>query len=115
MKILISQFENIKPNSKSFNKYLSSSCKKKDIDLIVFGEYVLNPFFKKLKPNYNQLQKDFLALQSYLKTIATKYKTTIVAPIYECKNNQIFKSIMVINEKKSNRFQKHESQIRKVH
>lgn len=105
MKILISQFENIKPNDKSFNKYLNNFCKKKDIDLIVLGEYVLNPFFKELKPNYNKLNKDFLALESYLKNIATKYKTTIIAPIYECKDNKIFKSIIVIDKKKTNFYQ----------
>lgn len=102
MKILVSQFENIKPNSKSFNKYLSSACKKKDIDMIVLGEYVSSAFFKELKPNYNKLHKDFLALESYFQSLATKYKTTIVAPIIECKNNKIFKSIMIVSEKKTN-------------
>ena len=105
MKILISQFESIKPNDKTFNKYLSNFCKKKDIDLIVLGEYVLNPFFKTIKKDYKKINKDFLALNAYLNNIATKYKTTIIAPIYECKNNKIFKSIAIIDEKKTNFYQ----------
>lgn len=105
MKILISQFEAIKPNSKTFNKYLSSACKKKDIDMIIIGEYVLNRFFKELKPNYSKLHKEFLSLESYLQSIAAKYKTTIVAPIIECSNDKIFKSIAIINDKKTNLYQ----------
>lgn len=105
MKILISQFANIKPNSKTFNKYLSNACKKKDIDMIVIGEYVLNQFFKELKPNYNNLNKEFLSIQSYLQTIAKKYKTTIIAPIIECTNNKIFKSVAIIDDEKIHLYQ----------
>ncbi len=105
MKILISQFANIKPNSKTFNKYLTNACKKKDIDMIVIGEYVLNSFFKELNSDYTKLQKEFLAIESYLQSIAVKYKTTIIAPIIECKDNKIFKSIMAINDKTKNTYQ----------
>lgn len=105
MKIIISQFANIKPNSKIFNKYLNNTFKKQSVDMVVIGEYVSNLFFKEYGQKKDKLEKEFVAQESYFKNLATTYKTTIVAPIIECKNNKIFKSIMIANPKKTHFYQ----------
>lgn len=94
MNIIIAQFAHIKPNDRSFNKYLNSSFKKQKIDIVVLGEYVGNMFFKEYKAK-ESLKKHFSAQEKYFFTLAQKYKTTFVAPIIECRDEKVFKSIMI--------------------
>ncbi|RAX55191.1 hypothetical protein CCY99_00395 [Helicobacter sp. 16-1353] len=105
MKIIISQFENIKPNSKIFSKYITNSIKKHKIDMVVIGEYVSNLFFKQYNSKKDSLKDEFKAQEAYFKHLATTNNTTIVVPIIECKNNKFFKSIMIANPKKTTFYQ----------
>ncbi len=102
MKIIIAQLDNITPNSKDFNKYLSTAFKKQKIDLVVIGEYVSSLFFKEyIKMPKNTLQKLFNAQQKYFTNLAIKYNTTIITPLIECTKSGIFKSAMIVSPKET--------------
>lgn len=102
MKVIISQFAKIEPNSRSFNKYINNECKKQKIDLIVLGEYTSSSFFKEYKQkDKSKIQKLFIEQTNYFTQLAKKYSTTIVAPIIEYKDNKVFKSIMIANSTKA--------------
>ncbi|RDU65633.1 carbon-nitrogen hydrolase family protein [Helicobacter sp. MIT 14-3879] len=95
MKIIISQFASI--NNEIFSKYISKEFRKQKPSLIVLGEYVSNLFFKEYKDK-TKLQKTFLVQEKYFTQLAKKYLTTIIVPIIECKDKEIFKSIMITNK-----------------
>lgn len=99
MNVIIAQLAQVEPNSKRFNKYLKNECK--NVDLVVLGEFVANAFFKCYnKKDKAKLQKHFIAQEKYIKTLAKIYATTIIMPVIECKNDKIFKSIMIANPTK---------------
>lgn len=103
IKIIMAQFANIKPNSKILNKYLNNAFKGQHIDLVIFGEYCANLFFKEydLKRDKIQIQKNFLLMQEYFKNLAIKFKTIIIVPLIEFRENKIFKSIMISQPSKT--------------
>ncbi len=73
---------------------------KKGIDILVLGEYVLNPFFNELK----ELSLDIIKEQSnhyieVLKQNAKDYNLTIIAPLVIIKNKKPFKTIVKISPK----------------
>ncbi len=75
--------------------YYAKICNKKNIRLIVLGEYVLNNFFKELET----LPKNMIKEQSNhkiktLQDICKKYNLTIIAPIVRFYNKKIYKCIL---------------------
>lgn len=98
MNIIISQFSYIEPNSKKFNKYLSNEFKKRKIELVVIGDYTSSLFFKEYKSKA-KLEKLFAEQKKYFSLLAKKYNTTMIIPIIEAKEKQVFKSIMITSPK----------------
>lgn len=97
LNIVLAQFEAIKPNDKNFNKYLQTITKKQNIDLVVIGEGVCNLFFKEYINNKNGLLKNFLAQEKYFLSLANKYKVTFIVPLIECRNNALYKVILIVD------------------
>lgn len=80
--------------------YYIRICDKKDIRLVVLGEYVLNSFFKELE----NMPKNMIKAQSkhkikMLKSLAKKYNLTIIAPIVRVMDGKITKSILKASPK----------------
>lgn len=80
--------------------YYARICDKKDIRLVVLGEYVLNSFFKELE----SMPKGMIKEQSkhkikMLKSICQKYNLTIIAPIVRIVEGKITKSILKASPK----------------
>ena len=74
--------------------------------VVLFGEYVLNHFFKELekmpiKMVKEQSQKHINLLTKY----ASKYNMVVIAPILQIKNNQYLKSIAKITSKTTTYYQ----------
>ncbi len=75
--------------------YYARICDKKDIRVVVLGEYVLNSFFKELET----MPKNMIKAQSVhkiniVKSICKKYNLTIVAPLVRVVGGKIVKSIL---------------------
>lgn len=75
--------------------YYARVCDKKDIRLVVLGEYVLNSFFKELE----NMPKGMIKVQSkhkikMLKNLSKTYNLTIIAPIVRVIDNKVTKSIL---------------------
>jgi len=67
---------------------------KKDVKLLLLGEYILNPFFKELQAMSPRMIKEQAAHQiKILKELAANYKITIIAPIILVKKSKIYKTI----------------------
>ena len=67
---------------------------KQDVKVIVFGEYVLNPFFKELESMSVTMIKEQASHQiKILKELSTTYNITIVAPLIVVKKGNIYKTI----------------------
>ena len=55
---------------------------KKDIKVLLLGEYILNPFFKELQTlSISMIKEQALHQTKVLKELASTYKITIIAPI----------------------------------
>lgn len=97
MNILLAQFENIKPNDKSFNKYLRNVVKKQKVDIVAIGEGVCNLFFKEYKNNQKDLLKsNFIEQEKYFSTLSNKYKITFIVPLIECRGDKLYKVILIV-------------------
>lgn len=97
MNVLLAQFENIKPNDRSFNKYLRNVIKKQKVDIVVIGEGVCNLFFKEYKNNQVELlDNNFIEQKKYFSILVDKYKVTFVVPLIECRDNKLYKVILII-------------------
>ncbi len=75
--------------------YYARICDKKNIRLVVLGEYVLNNFFKELEV----MPKNMIKEQSnhkikMLQNISKKYNLTIIAPIVRFYEGKIYKCIL---------------------
>lgn len=72
--------------------------------VIVFGEYLLHPFFKELeitkKTKHSLLEKIHQATNGIL-ALSQKYNLVMVVPIFEVTRDRIFKTILVLNKGKA--------------
>lgn len=102
MKVLIAQFSHISP--KVFERYLSDAFKKhkRQIDLVVLGDFVANKFFKEYSSK-TPLKREFSTQEKYFSTLAKKYSTTIITPLIEYKGDKFYKSILIADSNQ-NRF-----------
>jgi len=67
---------------------------KKNVKVMLLGEYVLNPFFKELKKMSKSMIKEQASHQiSMLKELSTTYNITIVAPLVIVKKGEIYKTV----------------------
>ena len=97
MNILLAQFETIKPNDKLFNKYLRNIIKEREVDIVAIGEGVCNLFFKEYGSNQvDLLRNNFIEQERYFSSLAHKYKVTFVVPLIECRDNKLYKVILIV-------------------
>ncbi len=67
---------------------------KKGVNLLMLGEYVLNPFFKELTQMSPSMIKEQAAHQiKILKELSATYKMTIIAPIILVKKKKVYKTV----------------------
>jgi predicted amidohydrolase len=67
---------------------------KKNVKVLLLGEYVLNPFFKELKHMSKSMLKEQADHQiTMLKELSTTYNITIIAPLILVKKGEIYKSV----------------------
>jgi predicted amidohydrolase len=67
---------------------------KKNVKLILLGEYVLNPFFKELeKMSLSMIKEQALHQIKVLKELAATYQLTIVAPLIIVKKEKVYKTV----------------------
>ncbi len=67
---------------------------KKDVQVLLLGEYVLNPFFKELEQmSVSMIKEHALHQIKILKELSFTYKMTIIAPIVLVKKEKVYKSI----------------------
>jgi predicted amidohydrolase len=66
---------------------------KKNVQIIVLGEYILNPFFKELETmSPSMIQEQAQHQIKILKELSANYKITIIAPIVQVKKSRIYKT-----------------------
>lgn len=93
MKIASLQLSTL-PMSKSKLDYYFRICEKKDVKLVLLGEYVLNSFFKELETMPLSMAKEQSNHKiKILKELAKEYNLCIVAPIVLVKKGKKYKSI----------------------
>ena len=74
--------------------------------VVLFGEYVLNHFFKELEKMPIKMVKEQSKKHiNLLKKYASKYNMVFIAPILQIKNNQYLKSIAKITAKTTTYYQ----------
>ncbi len=67
---------------------------KKNVKLILLGEYVLNPFFKELESmSLAMIKEQGLHQIKILKELAATYQLTIIAPLIIVKKEKVYKTV----------------------
>jgi nitrilase len=82
--------------SMSINKldYYIQACYKKDVKIVLLGEYILSSFFKELEKMPLSLIKEQSNKQaSFVKALCEKYNMIIVAPIVTIKKGKLYKTL----------------------
>ncbi len=85
IKICMAQFERVEGSR--FARILGAECQRQKIDLVVFGEYVANRFFKKYT-NKAELKREFETMKAYFSELARKLNLTIIVPLIECESTK---------------------------
>lgn len=100
MKIAALQLTTIK-SQKDLEVYLQT-CLAQKVKLVLFGEYLLNPFFKNFETlKKTQLHKDFKNQNEMLMQLSCRYALTMVVPVIESVGTKFYKTIMIINKGKA--------------
>ncbi len=67
---------------------------KKDVKVLLLGEYILNPFFKELQSmSLSMLQEQAEHQIKMLKELSSTYNMTIIAPLIIVKKSKVYKTI----------------------
>lgn len=67
---------------------------KKGVQVLLLGEYVLNPFFKELESmSFSMIQEQAVHQVKILKELAATYSMTIVAPLVIVKKKCLYKTV----------------------
>ena len=72
--------------------------------VILFGEYLLNPFFKDLESNTQKKSQWLEAIKQENEKIiklSQKYNIIMIAPIFEVVGSKIYKTILILNKGKA--------------
>ncbi len=86
------------PMSKSKLDYYLRVCKRKDIKIVVLGEYVLNSFFKEIeKMTLSMVKEQSKHKLEILKELSFQYKITIIAPFILFKNGKKYKTVIKVS------------------
>ena len=86
-------------NTTRLEFYLKKA-KERECKLLLFGEYVLNPFFKELESfPKSMIKKQTESNVELLKRLSKEFDITLVAPIIEVKGNNFYKKIVKISPK----------------
>ena len=102
MKIAALQLSNTKSQTE-IESYLKAAVQTK-VKIILFGEYLLNPFFKNLeskKSKTAQWLEQINKENENLLQLSAKYGIIIVTPILEVVARKIYKTILIINKGKA--------------
>ncbi|MDE5602973.1 MAG: carbon-nitrogen hydrolase family protein [Helicobacter sp.] len=100
MKVAALQLSTLKGESE-IRIYLQTALEQK-VKVILFGEYLLSPFFKKFENTKKSLLIDSIqSSNGQLIKISNSYALTIVTPMFEVVGNKIYKSIAIINKGKT--------------
>ena len=84
-------------------EFFLKKAKERNCQLMLFGEYVLNHFFKELvNMPKSMVKKQSLTHIETLKRLSKEYDITLVAPIIEVKGNRYYKKIAKISPKSTN-------------
>jgi predicted amidohydrolase len=99
MKIAVLQLNSQGLSSTKLYNYIRIA-HKKDIKVLVLGEYILNPFFKELKNlSLDMINESFKIQSKVLKESARDYDITIIAPMVLVKNKKPYKVIVKFSPK----------------
>ena len=86
-------------NTTRLEFYLKKA-KERDCKLLLFGEYVLNPFFKELEAFPKRMIKEQTKSNlELLKRLSKEFDITLVAPIVEVKKDKFYKKIVKVSPK----------------
>ena len=86
-------------NTTRLEFYLKKA-KERECKLLLFGEYVLNPFFKELKSfPKSMIKKQTESNLDLLKKLSYEFDMSLVAPIIEVKGEKFYKKIVKISPK----------------
>jgi len=89
-------------NTTRLEFYLKKA-KERGCKLLLFGEYVLNPFFKELESfPKSMIREQTSSRLELLKRLSREFDITLVAPIVEIKGNKYYKKIVKISPKSIN-------------
>ncbi|WP_455756403.1 carbon-nitrogen hydrolase family protein [Sulfurimonas sp.] len=67
---------------------------KQSVQVLVLGEYILNPFFKELQNmSFTMIKEQASHQTKILKDLSSTYNMTIIAPLVIVKKKQVFKTI----------------------
>lgn len=101
MKIAALQLSNTKTQTE-VEAYIKTAVDSK-VKIILFGEYLLNTFFKNIesiknkKLHFEKIKKE----NESLIQLSSKYNIILVAPILEVIQNRVYKTILIINKGKA--------------
>ncbi len=101
MKISALQLSGIK-NQGEIESYLKEALRAK-VKLVLFGEYLLNPFFKDLESvksktqRFGKIERD----NENLARLSAQYNLIMVAPIFEIVKGRVYKTITILNKGKA--------------
>lgn len=95
--IALLQLPPILPTDMHLERYFQA-CKKQKVQIVAFGEYVFNPFYKEFgaSHSYEVLNHHSQDTISTLKKLSKKYKLDIIAPIISGENGKLYKSIALV-------------------
>ncbi len=86
-------------NTTRLEFYLKKA-KERGCKLLLFGEYVLNPFFKELESFPKSMIKEQTSSRlELLKRLSREFDITLVAPIIEVKGGKYYKKVVKISPK----------------
>jgi len=86
-------------NTTRLEFYLKKA-KERDCKLLLFGEYVLNPFFKELESfPKSMIKEQNISRIELLKRLSNEFDITLVVPIIEVKGGKYYKKIAKISPK----------------
>jgi nitrilase len=97
MKIAVLQLTSIGRSESTLENYIKVA-QKKDVKLVLLGEYILNPFFKSLQLMSKSMIKEQSDHQiEIIKELSHKYDMTIVAPVIIIKKGEAYKSVIKVS------------------
>ncbi|WP_299547149.1 carbon-nitrogen hydrolase family protein [uncultured Helicobacter sp.] len=102
MKISALQLSNTRTQNE-IESYLKAAVEAK-AKVVLFGEYLLNPFFKDLEIKKGRRAHTLEKIKKETNAIlelSTKYNVVMVAPVFEVIKDKIYKTILILNKGKA--------------